>query len=51
MVNGIESNIPTAPNSHPQNSNDKNTTKVDNPKPLPITLGSIIEPTIIFTAI
>ena len=40
MVNGTESNIPTVPNNQPQNSKDKNTTKVESPSFFPIKRGS-----------
>ena len=37
------------PSNQPQNSNDKKTISVESPRPLPITLGSIIDPIITFT--
>ena len=49
IVSGTDSNIPTLPSSQPQKINDKNTTKVDKPKPLPKNRGSIIFPITIFT--
>lgn len=44
MVRGTDSNMPTVPNNQPQNINDKNTTKVESPSPLPINLGSTMLP-------
>ena len=40
MVRGTESSIPTGPNTHPQNTNDTNTTRVDRPRPRPMKRGS-----------
>ena len=48
IVSGTESSIPIGPRTQPQNISDKNTTRVDKPKPLPINLGSIIFPTRVF---
>ena len=50
IVKGTESSIPIGPNTHPQNINDTNTTKVERPNPFPKILTSRIEPKIVFTA-
>ena len=45
-MSGTESSMPTGPSSHPQISNDKNTTIVDMPRRWPIMRGSRMLPNI-----
>ena len=40
MVSGTDWSMPTGPHTHPQNSNDMNTTSTESPKRLPIRVGS-----------
>ena len=47
IVSGTDRSIPTGPNTHPQKINYTNTTKLDNPNPLPKILTSRIEPYIV----
>ena len=46
IVSGTDSNIPTAPKTHPQKTSERNTTSVDRPKPRPMKRGSITLPTV-----
>ena len=49
MVRGTDRNMPTGPRTHPQNTNETKTTKVERPSPCPMIFGSRMLPTKVFT--
>ena len=49
MVRGTERNMPTGPQSHPQNTRERKITRVDMPRVRPISCGSTRLPRTTFT--
>lgn len=49
MVIGTDNSIPTGPQAHPQNTNERKTTNVESPSFRPMSLGSTTFPNMTFT--